>query len=407
MVDPQIAPAATPQPASGVLAIDVVELNEHTPRPFVFTEPAICLRDSIRSMGLRSEHRVNIADPGAISIVLGAVPPLHLPLEQLDPRKTLLFNFEQLASPHAVVDAQYLRWLRDWLVLDYHSRNVDHLRRLNGPAQRVLELPIVPSPSLRFRPEIPAEKTVDVLFFGSPCERRLEVLRRLEAAGVRVETVAGAYADELTPAIRRARVVLHVHFHDTGLFPVARILQPVADGVPIVCENSVFSAHSDWSESGIVFAPYEGLLQACLDLLRSPQEQQARAERSRRFADQLDFAGPFESVLREIAAQLARPPRTAAPAAPMPAVPPQAIAPPQPIAPPRSCAARTDPEATLSTEEIETILERETVALPMEAHVPAPPLAMVQRQPGQHRFSRWVIWLIIAFTLASIIQALR
>lgn len=280
--------------------VDVVELNPHAPRPFAFTEVALCLRDSLRLAGLQSDHRVNVADPQAVSIVLGAVPPQSESLDQLDARRTLVFNFEQLGSTSAIASPQYLRWLRRWIVLDYHSRNVDFLRRVNGQGQWVFELPIVPGPSIAFRPDLPPEKSVDVLFFGSPNERRTALLHRLEKVGLRVETVAGAYADELTPAIRRARLVLHIHYYETGLFPIARVLQPVAAGVPIVCESSVFSQGSDWSGSGILFAGYEDIVDACLHLLAAEDEQRRRAEESRQFAARIDFARPLESVLRAI-----------------------------------------------------------------------------------------------------------
>jgi len=291
---------ALPSGGGRALTIDVVELNAHAPRPFAFTEVALCLRDSLRLAGLQSDHRVNIANPQAVCIVLGAVPPFNERLEQLDPRKTLVFNFEQLASTSTIAGPEYLHWLRQWIVLDYHSRNVEFLRRVNGPRQDVLELPIVPGPSLAFRLDLPPEKSVDVLFFGAPNERRTALLRRMEEAGLRVEIVAGAYADELTPALRRARLVLHIHYYETGLFPVARILQPVAAGVPIVCESSVLSAGSDWSGSGILFAPYDGLVDACRRLLADEDEQRQRAQRSRQFAARIDFAGPLENVLRTV-----------------------------------------------------------------------------------------------------------
>lgn len=399
--------ATAPSPSG--LTIDVIELNAHAPQPFAFTEAALCLRDSIRAMGLESNHYVNIANPRSVCIVLGALPPLLGPLDQLDPRKTMVFNFEQLGSTSAMAGADYLEWLRRWLVLDYHSHNVAHLRRVNGPAQQVLELPIVPRPSVLFRPELPAGKTVDVLFFGSLSERRARLLHRLEEAGLRVEAVAGAYAGELTPAIRRARLVLHVHFYETGLFPVARVLQPVAEGLPIVCETSAQSAQSDWSDSGIRFAPYDGLVDACRALLLSGEEQRARARHAQRFAAEIDFAGPFNQVLQALAGRLAAARRTL----PAPALPPQAVPlpprTPQPIAPPRPAQppVTKKTEELLSTEEIEAILEREAGGLPPEAHLPAAPVPMAQRQPGEGRLGRLLVWLVILFSVATLIQVMR
>lgn len=361
------------------LTIDVVELNPHAPRPFAFTEVALCLRDSLRLAGLQSDHRVNIANPQAVCIVLGAVPPFNGPLAQLDPRKTLVFNFEQLGSTSTLAGPEYLDWLRQWIVLDYHSRNVEFLRRVNGPGQQVVELPIVPGPSLAFRPDLPPEKSVDVLFFGSPNDRRTALLHRLEEAGLCVEIAAGAYADELTPAIRRARLVLHVHYYETGLFPVARVLQPVSAGVPIVCETSVFSAVSDWSGSGILFAPYDGLVDACRKLLASEDEQRRRAEESRQFASRIDFAGPLQNVLHALVLRL----EAAAPAA--------------------TQVAGTE---VLSTEQIEAILEREASELPPEANLQVPPLKLAERQPGKGRYGLWIVALLLAFSLYTIWQSM-
>ena len=94
-----------------------------------------------------------------------------------------------------------------------------------------------------------------MLFFGSLNPRRERLIEDLRAAGLSVELVVGSFAEELTPAIKRARLVLHAHFYASGLFPVTRVLQPVVQGVPIVCEKSVFAELSDWSQSGILFAP--------------------------------------------------------------------------------------------------------------------------------------------------------
>jgi hypothetical protein len=43
--------------------IGVVELNPHWPRPFVFSEIALCLRDQFLAAGYEAEHLVNEIDP--------------------------------------------------------------------------------------------------------------------------------------------------------------------------------------------------------------------------------------------------------------------------------------------------------------------------------------------------------
>jgi hypothetical protein len=277
--------------------VDVVEINPYAPRPYVFSEAALCLRDAIQAAGYRSRLYVNQADRAQFSIVLGALAPHIRRVEQLEPARTIIYNLEQLGSGTALAGPDYEAWLRHWVVADYHSANVEYLRQRSGGQQRAFELPLVPGPSLAFHPELPDNKTVDVLFFGTPSPRRTEVLRQLEAAGLHVEVVAGAFGPELTPALRRARLVLHVHFYGTGLFPVTRVLQPVVAGVPIVCEDSVFSELADWSRSGILFAPYGGLVEACRALLAAPQEQAVRTWNSQAFIRQLDVATPLQRLL--------------------------------------------------------------------------------------------------------------
>lgn len=366
-------------------AINVVELNAYAPRPFVFTDLALCLRDAIRLAGYRCEHLQNEPDPAAVSIVLGAGPAQRAWLERMDPERCVIANFEQIGSDSSVAGPDYLAFLRDRLVVDYHSRNIDNLRRLHGEAQQVFELPVVPGPSLLYRPELAIEPCVDVLFFGTLCPRREQLVQRLQAAGLSTEVVAGAYGAELVPAIRRARLVVHAHYYETGLFPVARFLQPVAHGVPIVCEHSAFSALSDWSRSGIRFAAYDDLVAACAELLASPAAQLEQVRRTRRFVAMLDFATPFDALLREVNARVTR--GLAA-----------RITPPVLLAPP----ARDAP--ALDAEPVDGL---DPAALPPEAHLPAPPLEMATRKPGEGRYGRWIAWALIVFSGLTILQYMR
>jgi len=410
-------------PNSSRLTIDVVELNPHAPRPFVFTEAALCLRDSIRAAGFASDHHVNQGNPEALSLLLGAVPPHLALLDQLDPRKTAIVNLEQLASGSALVTPDYVQWLRKWLVVDYHSENIAWLKRANGEAQQVLQLPLVPGPSLVHPTPDEGAKSVDVLFFGSPSPRREKVIQRLREAGLTVEMVAGAYAHELAPALRRARLVLNIHFYGTGLFPVTRILQPVANGIPVVCETSVFSEGADWSASGILFADYDAIAATCVALLGSEREMRERAQQARRFAAQIDFATPFRALVKAMALRMVQVRTEASTAAPKPVRParpprPESMLPPLPVAPPvpmtQSVAApehspelaRDADESPADTAEIEAILAREATRLPLEAHLQPPPIKLAEREPGKGRYGMWIVALLLVFSLYTIWQSM-
>jgi hypothetical protein len=363
--------------------VNVVEINPFAPRPFVFTEVAMSLRDSIRAAGYESAHLVNEFDPQAVSIVLGASPgSLPEALRKLDPRSTILFNFEQLGSTSAMAGPDYRRWLRNWVVADYHSRNAELLLAENGPTQQVGLLPLVPSPRLVVMPaDTPIAKSVDVLFFGTLSARREAVLQQLRDAGSTVEVVSGAYANELTPAILRARLVLHVHFYESAYFPVARMLQPVAQGVAIVCEQSVFSAHDGWDRSGILFAAYDDLPGICRSLLAMPQEQQLRTAHALQFAARQDFATPLARLLQMLDTHAARVPQVA------------------------SAPVTVDTGQPLSNEEIEAILAEEASQLPEAGSAP-PDLSVVKREPGQGRIGQLIVWVLVAFMVTGLVMGM-
>lgn len=287
-------------PGSHTPLVGVVELNPHWPRPFVFTEIALCLRDQVRAAGFEAEHLVNEIDPDGVSIVFVPTDQWREAVAKLDPARTVLFNMEQLGSDSPWSRGDYMASLAGWTVADYHTANVETLRRAN-PGQRVQEIPVVPGDSVVFARDADRAPEVDVLFFGSENERRTRVFEQLRAAGLSVEVVGGAYAWELTPALQRARLVLHVHYYETRLFPVARMLQPVASGVPVVCETSACPALNDWSGSGIVFADYDRLAQACVELLARPAQQLEAVRRNLRHARRVDTGTPLRELIAQVA----------------------------------------------------------------------------------------------------------
>lgn len=277
--------------------IGVVELNRHAPRPFVFTEVALSLRDMLRGAGYEAEHLINEIDPDALSIVFVPTDGWEEALARLDPNRTVLFNMEQLGSESPWAQERYLERLADWTVADYNTANVEHLRERFGPRRPVHEIPLVPGASVVFAGDPAQRPSVDVLFFGTPNARRERIFHALRSAGLSLEIVGGAYGNELTPAIQRARLVLHVHFYETRLFPVARLLQPLASAVPIVCETSVCPALCDWTQSGIEFADYDRLVDACVALLGDPARQLEGVRRSLAHLRRVDVATPLRRLI--------------------------------------------------------------------------------------------------------------
>lgn len=289
--------ASTEEGSDQPTALSVVEINPHHPRPFVFTDAARSITASLQASGIAARHVVNRIPTQGGLIVLGWTPGwLAAHANRLDPQRTFIFNAEQLGSTgSAVVTAEYLQALSTWPVLDYHESNAEFLRKQFGPSVRVTIVPLIPGPAVHYAVDAPAADksaaAVDVLFYGTINERRQGVLDAIRNSGLRVEAVSGSYGQELAPALLRCKLVLHVHYYPSALFPMLRMLQPLTRGVPIVCERSVFSRWNDWSESGMVFADYDSLAQACVDLVKDPERAMQSAAQCRSFAQTLKMVG--------------------------------------------------------------------------------------------------------------------
>lgn len=280
------------------MKINVIEFNQYAPLPFVFSEAALCLRDSIRLAGYSCEllfNSVDVADTNDYSIVLGARSG-EPRLSKLNPSRIILFNFEQLNSSSALVNEAYIAWLQQNIVFDYHSSNVEFLKTIN-PGGSFHEIPMVPSFSLIPEFQSCPAQTSDVLFVGSKSKRRLEIIDTLNSVGIHAKSIQGAYGTALTSAILGTKIILNVHFYETKLFPALRVLQPVLLGIPIVSETSVFSANGNWSRSGIKFADYSDIVGACADLLNATSEQLQNVRQSLHFISTLEFTKLFRTAM--------------------------------------------------------------------------------------------------------------
>ena len=146
-------------------------------------------------------------------------------------------------------------------------------------------------------------KSTDILLIGPFGDRLSEMVHRLELKDRTVETHSTGLPEDLTTAILRSRLVLLVHAHQDEILPVARLLRVALLAVPIVCETSVFSSRTDWSESGIVFADYDHLDSACDQLLLSTEDQTAIVRKTLDFVRTLDLDAPYHLMLQSLATE--------------------------------------------------------------------------------------------------------
>jgi hypothetical protein len=139
-----------------------------------------------------------------------------------------------------------------------------------------------------------SEQDIDVLFFGTPSDRRLRILELLKAQGVRVVArfnIWGAQRDEL---ISRAKVVLNMHYYPTHIFEIVRVSYLLANHKAGVSECDPDTEIEDDLRDAVCAVPYGDLVEATRWLLAHPEERERLAMRGfvRMAArDEVNFVG--------------------------------------------------------------------------------------------------------------------
>lgn len=224
--------------------------------------------------------KVDVADEPMIGEGLNFLFGAHLlAADVVLPVNCVIVNLEQLrggmfAQPH------YLDLLKRHAVLDYSPRNVLRLRELTGNEHvHVFKVGYVPAAT---RIPSAARQDVDVLFYGSLNERRNRVLQGLASAGLVVKALPFAYGAERDAWIARSKVVLNVHFYADNIHEIVRTSHLLANSKAVVSECDAETEIDDDVRAALVAVPYEGLVDACVELVRD--------EAKRRRIEQNGFA---------------------------------------------------------------------------------------------------------------------
>ncbi|HEX8958244.1 MAG TPA: methyltransferase domain-containing protein [Solirubrobacterales bacterium] len=259
------------------------------PHSAAFREVAETLQYGLQALGHDAVLTDEIRPPGRRPIILGS--NLLPRLKQKPAKDAILYNLEQIDTGSAWLTPALVELFRRHEVWDYSQRNADRYPELGLPRPRVL--PVGFYPGLTRIPAAPVED-IDVLFYGSLNERRERVLATLQARGLNVKAVFGVYGAERDSLIARAKIVLNVHFYEAKVFEMVRVSYLLANRRCVVSERGADAGEERGLEAVVAFAPYEELVETCVQLVGDP------AARAR-----LGEAG-FGLVSRRVEAELLR-----------------------------------------------------------------------------------------------------
>ena len=183
----------------------------------------------------------------AINFVFGA----HLGFDvALKERHSCIFvNLEQLGLGGASVTAAYMSLLENSPVVDYDRSNVASY------AKNIYSVPVIP---FLYAPYLASadltaisDRPIDILFIGSVNERRLSLIRLIEAQGLSVTQFdSPLYGPERDLYIKQAKCVFNCHFYASSRFEQARVSHCLSLGTPVVSERTAqTSAPAEFEEA--------------------------------------------------------------------------------------------------------------------------------------------------------------
>lgn len=153
------------------------------------------------------------------------------------PKHMIGFQMEQSTSDRWF-GAKYLERLADSIaVLDYSTANIEYLETKGLATSLLYHYKVQPIADYPARLEklgvhvlVPMEPTYDAVFYGdTSCARRKRFLDELSRR-FRILVISEVFGADLYAALRRARVVLNIHYYEPALLETTRISECVSLG---------------------------------------------------------------------------------------------------------------------------------------------------------------------------------
>ena len=256
----------------------------HWPTKFsmlVFDDVEKVFRYCLEQKGYDADIGDNFAED-RIHIIFGANNngrPLLTP-----PVGSIIVQLEQLHDHSGWHTKDYMTLLKNYEVWDYSKENIEWL---SHPSRYIIdnvkEINIGYAPTLEF-PKAPKKK-YDIVFFGSPNDRRDEIKRQLEEhpdVGPMVFDT-GYWGAERDRIISEGKVVLNIHYYETYILETVRLSHLLANHSCVVSEFGANSEiNEEWSK-GVVFAKYDDIVSTAVKFLKNSRLREAQAEKGYKF----------------------------------------------------------------------------------------------------------------------------
>ncbi|HDX9653873.1 MULTISPECIES: hypothetical protein [Bacillus] len=214
------------------------------------------------------------------TIVFGAHTYAHNP--NLLPKNAIIYNLEQLYEGSPYAHPLYLMLLKDKEIWDYSKQNIEWLKQ-KGVGKGIKHVEMNYAPTLEIKKDAFDEELtedIDILFIGALNPRRQAILDQLKVVAPNLNIVFknNAWGIVRNELIARSKLILNIHFYLSGILETPRVSYAVANKKFIISENSNPEDEIEWP--GIVFTPYEKIIENVMKYIELPEERIKLAEKA-------------------------------------------------------------------------------------------------------------------------------
>ena len=154
------------------------------------------------------------------------------------PKHFVAYQLEQPESPWFNQD--YVSLLkRATFILEYSNRNIENLIKYGIDLNKIFYCPIFPNSFsyLSNKESNSTNKEYDLIFYGAINNRRKKILNELSYY-YKILILTEVYGEELYRQMKRARILLNIHYYENAELETTRLTEGIAQGIPIVSETS-------------------------------------------------------------------------------------------------------------------------------------------------------------------------
>lgn len=149
------------------------------------------------------------------------------------------YQLEQSVSSRWFTPDYFDRLRNSFAIFDYSLQNIEYLTNNDVSPKQIYYLPVDALKDAASQ----EEEDIDVLFYGDPTSpRRREFIEKL-SADHNVVVASEVFGDDLRSLLRRAKVVVNIHYYEGALLETTRIWECLSLSKIVVSESSADVEH--------------------------------------------------------------------------------------------------------------------------------------------------------------------